>query len=515
MTPSVSYNVSSSPHVRSPLSTGHVMYDVILALLPATLFGVWHFGVHALLVVLMSVASAVVTEFVFDYVTGRENTLYDGSAVLTGLLLALCIPASVPLYIPYIGSVFAVLVVKCLFGGLGKNFMNPALGGRCFLLLSFGSAMTNYAVDGVSGATPLAQLGSGSAVNVVQVFTGHAGGVIGCSAFALLLGGLYLWVIDAIPWRIPVSILVSFAVFMGLFGGDGFNLPLLCVHLASGGVFMAAFFMATDPVTSPVTAPGQLIYGCCVGVLSGFFRVFGSSADSVSYAVILSNLATPLIDELIIPKPYAYRDSANDAPFTFDKKAWVPGVCAVVCVLGVCVGLLNGVAGVTAGIVEKRQLSESLTAYRALLPDAVDFSIPEATKKAIEGLDGAAWGSGFGNVIIQEAVSGTDAVGAAAGHVVTVRTMDGRDAPITLSVGFLPDGTLNGILYSELNETPGIGMKVEEESFTGQFVGIPAAALTLGSGIDAASGATISSTAVVNAVNAAIDFHIAYGDQMN
>ncbi len=515
MNPSVSYNVSSSPHIRSPLSTGQVMYDVILALMPATLFGIWHFGVHALFVVLMSVASAVLTEFVFDYLTGRGNTLYDGSAVLTGLLLALCIPASVPLYVPYIGSVFAILVVKCLFGGLGKNFMNPALGGRCFLLLSFGSAMTNYAVDGVSGATPLAQLDSGAAVNLVQVFTGHAGGVLGCSAFALLLGGLYLWVIDAIPWRIPVSILVSFAVFMGLFGGDGFDLPLLCLHMVSGGVFMAAFFMATDPVTSPVTAPGQLLYGCLVGLLSAFFRAFGSSADSVSYAVILSNICVPLIDELVIPKPFAYRDSAADAPFTFDRKALLPPVCAVVCVLAVSVGLLRGVAGVTAGVVEQRQLSENLTAYRVLLPEAVDFSIPGETAKAIEGLNGAAWGSGFGNAVIQEAVSGTDAVGASAGHVVTVRTMDGRDGPITLSVGFLPDGTLNGILYSELNETPGIGMKVEEDAFTGQFVGIPAGTLTLGSDIDAASGATISSTAVVNAVNAAIDFHIAYGDMMD
>ena len=515
MTPSVSYNVSSSPHVRSPLSTGQVMYDVILALMPATFFGIWHFGVHALFVVLMSVVSAVLTEFVFDYLTGRENTLYDGSAVLTGLLLALCIPASVPLYIPYIGSVFAILVVKCFFGGLGKNFMNPALGGRCFLLLSFGSAMTNYAVDGVSGATPLARLASGETVNLVQMFTGHGGGVLGCSAFALLLGGLYLWVIDAIPWRIPVSVLLSFGVFMGLFGGDGFNLPLLCAHLIGGGVFMAAFFMATDPVTSPVTAPGQLLYGCCVGVLSGFFRVFGSSADSVSYAIILSNLFTPLIDELIIPKPFAYRNSAADAPSGGFRKSMLPALCAAVCVLGVSVGLLRGVAGVTADVVEKRQLSENLTVYRALLPDAVDFSIPEETKQAIEALNGAAWGSGFGNAVIREAVSATDAVGAAAGHVVTVRTMDGRDGPITLSVGFLPNGTLNGILYSELNETPGIGMKVEEESFTGQFIGIPASTLSLGTEIDAASGATISSTAVLNAVNAAIDFHAAYGDKMN
>ena len=200
------YGVSSSPHVRGPLSAGGVMYDVILALMPATVFGVWRFGPHALRVILMSVVTAALTELVFDYVTGREDTVRDGSAVVTGLLLALCLPASVPLYVPYIGAVFAILVVKCLFGGLGKNFMNPALGGRIFLLLSFGGTMTRYTLDGVTGATPLASLASGDAVNVVQMWTGHAGGVIGCSALALFLGGLYLWVVDGIGWRIPVSV---------------------------------------------------------------------------------------------------------------------------------------------------------------------------------------------------------------------------------------------------------------------------------------------------------------------
>ena len=149
------YHVSSSPHVRSPLTTGAVMYDVILALLPAAVFGVWHFGVHALLIILMSVVSAVLTEFVFNALTGKENTLRDGSAVLTGLLLALCLPPQVPLYIPYIGAVFAIAVVKGLFGGLGRNILNPALAARCFLLLSFGGPMTRYFADGVAGARTL------------------------------------------------------------------------------------------------------------------------------------------------------------------------------------------------------------------------------------------------------------------------------------------------------------------------------------------------------------------------
>lgn len=512
----VSYHVSSSPHVRSRLTTGSVMYDVILALMPATFFGVWRFGFHALLVILMSVVSAVLTEYVFDYVTGRKNTVFDGSAVLTGLLLALCIPASVPLYVPYIGAVFAVLVVKGLFGGLGHNFINPALGGRCFLLISFGGTMTKYAVDGVTSATPLAQLDAGSAVNLVQMFTGHAGGVLGCSTFALLLGGLYLWVVDAIPWRIPASVLISFGVFVALFSGDGLTLAQFCAHLVGGGIVMAAFFMATDPVTSPVTAPGQLLYGAMIGFLSALFRVFGSSADSVSYAVILGNLCTPLIDELIIPKPFAYRKSAIEPlPTAPDRKKMMTSAACVICVAGVSIALLYGVAGVTSSIVEKRQLDEHLTTYRTLLPSATDFSLPSGAADAIANLGGESYGTAYGNVVIQEAAAGADAVGSPAGHVVTVRTLDGRDGPITLSVGFLPDGTLSGILYSELNETPGIGMNVQEESFTGQFVGIPAQILTLGSDVDAVSGATISSQAVLNAVNAAIDFHAAYGGAMN
>ena len=489
---SQTYQMSSSPHVRSPLTTGAVMYDVILALLPATVFGVWHFGVHALLIILMSVVSAVLTEFVFNAVTGKENTLRDGSAVLTGLLLALCLPPQAPLYIPYIGAVFAIAVVKGLFGGLGRNFLNPALAARCFLLLSFGGPMTQYFADGVSGATPLA---SGSA-DLLRILTGHAGGVIGCSAIALLLGGLYLLLSGGITWHIPVATIGSFTVFLLLFGKD-MTLPRLISQLAGGGVLMAAFFMATDPVTSPVSGPGQLIYGACVGILSGLLRRFGSSADSVSYAVLLSNLAAPVLDEYIVPRPYAFRNREGrpEAP----AKTWLPKTAeAVVVVAAVCTALALLVSSLTGGVVEKRRLAENAETYRAVLPGAENFEVPDS---AAEGLDAQE-----GSIRVDEVITAMDAAGNELGTVVSVTNPDGRDAPISLSVGILPDGTLSGIVYTDLNETPGIGMKVADPSFTEQFAGVKADRLTLGENIDAATGATVSSEAVVDAVNAALDF---------
>ncbi|MCC8161878.1 MAG: RnfABCDGE type electron transport complex subunit D, partial [Lachnospiraceae bacterium] len=248
------YNVSSSPHVRSKLTTGSVMLDVILCLMPVTVMGIWHFRLQAVLVILMSIVTATLTEFVFDYIAGRENTLKDGSAVLTGLLLALCLPAGVPLYIPFAGALFAVLIVKCFFGGLGHNFMNPALGGRCFLLISFSGIVTNYAVDGYSSATPLAQMAEGTAVSVTQMLVGNTSGVIGNSVAALFIGGLILWAMGGITFEIPVATLVSFAAFVAIFGGQGFDPVFILAHLAGGGIVMAAFFMATDPGTSPVTS---------------------------------------------------------------------------------------------------------------------------------------------------------------------------------------------------------------------------------------------------------------------
>ena len=505
------FPVSSSPHIRSRLSTGEVMYDVILALMPATFFGVWHFGFHALLVILMSVASAVAAEFVFDYLTGKPNTIMDGSAVLTGLLLALCLPPAVPLYVPYIGAVFAVVVVKGLFGGLGRNFINPALGGRCFLLLSFASSMTQYTVDGVTGATPLATLASGGTVNVVQMWTGHGGGVIGCSAIALLIGGLFLWAADGITWQIPISVIGAFTVFMAAFGGQGFSPSFLLAHIAGGGVIMAAFFMATDPVTSPVTGPGQLIYGACVGLLSGLFRVYGTGPDSVSYAILLSNLLSPVIDEFVIPRPFSYRGSNQDRAL-HPKEIAIPAavLCAVVVVAGIVIG---AVSGVTESAIAERRLAENLATYQEALPAAAEadsFGYPAAAVSALEALDGAVYGTAFGEAYINEAVAARDAGGSDIGYIISATSAEGREGPITLSVGILPDGTLTGIVYTEFNETPGIGTKANEPEFKGQFAGLNVGKITLNQDVDAASGATITSTATVNAVNAALDFFAAY-----
>ena len=494
------YNVSSGPHIRDRLTTGQAMYDVILALVPAAFFGVWLFGFRALLVLLMSITASVTGEWVFDYITGKENTLSDGSAVLTGLLLGLCLPATAPLYVPYLGGVFAVVVVKGLFGGLGKNFMNPALGGRIFLLLSFGSAMTQYAVDGVTGATPLASLAAGDTVSLMQVWTGHAGGVIGCSTLALLFGGLYLWAVDGITWQIPVSLVGSFALFMGIFGG-GFDPALLLTHIGSGGVIMAAFFMATDPVTSPVTGAGQLVYGALVGILSGLFRVYGSSTDSVSYAIVLGNLATPVIDACLVPRPFAYR--TQEGRNRFAHPAALACLAAAVCAV-----LLMGVRSATSGIIETRELSVQMDAARAAIGSEVEaLSYDDAAQAALAELDGAVYGTEFGNVVINSYTSAADASGNVLGALVSVTNQDGRDAPITLYAGILADGTVGGIVYTDLNETPGIGMKVENGEFTDQFRGLNG--LELGGNVEAVSGATISSRAVINAVNAALSFSAA------
>ena len=301
------YHVSSSPHARSRLTTGKVMRQVICALLPAAGFGIYRYGESALLVLAVSVLSAVLTEAVFDYIAKRPDTWKDGSAVVTGLLLALCLPAQVPLYVPLAGSFFAILFVKCFFGGLGHNFMNPALAGRCFLLISFSGVVADFSVDGVSAATPLETLASGGTVDAVEVFIGYGNGVIGGSILALCLGGLYLWAVDAITFEIPAAVVISFSAFIALFGGQGFDPEFILVHLAAGGVMMGAIFMATDPVTSPVTSAGQLVFGILIGILCGVFRVFGSAPDSASYAIIIANMTVPLIDEISVPLPYGLK----------------------------------------------------------------------------------------------------------------------------------------------------------------------------------------------------------------
>ncbi len=300
-------NVSSSPHVRSKATTKSIMYDVLIALLPATVFGVYHFGFYSLAIILITVASAVLTEYLYEVGTKRPVTIADGSAAVTGLLLALNMPPTIPLWIPVLGSIFAILVVKQLFGGIGQNFMNPALAARCLLLISFTGRMTTFAVDGVTGATPLASLKSGEAVDVASMFAGFTGGTIGeVSTIAILLGAIYLLVKKVINWVIPVVYIGTFVICLILFGGHGLDASFLLAHLCGGGLMLGAWFMATDYVTSPITKNGKIVFGVILGILTCVFRLFGGSAEGVSYAIILGNLCVPLIEKVTMPKAFGW-----------------------------------------------------------------------------------------------------------------------------------------------------------------------------------------------------------------
>lgn len=299
------YNISSSPHIRSKVTTGSIMLYVIIALLPATIFGVYTFGLSALLVVLITTASAVLTEYIYQKLMKKKVTIGDFSAALTGLLLALNLPAEAPWWMCVLGSVFAILIVKQVFGGLGQNFMNPALGARCFLLISFTGRMTTFVYDGVTGATPLALLKAGESVNLMDMLIGNEAGTIGeTSVIAILIGALFLIAMGIIDLRIPGTYIASFVVFIVLFGGHGLDLTYITAHLCGGGLMLGAWFMATDYVTSPITKTGQIVYGICLGVLTGLFRLFGGSAEGVSYAIIFSNLLVPLIEKITLPKPF-------------------------------------------------------------------------------------------------------------------------------------------------------------------------------------------------------------------
>ena len=297
--------VSSNPHIRSKVSTDKIMLMVIIALLPATGFGIYNFGIRALFHVLITIASCVLSELVFELIVKKKLTVGDMSAVVTGLLLALNLPVSAPLWIGIIGGAFAIIVVKMMFGGLGQNFMNPALAARFFLLISFPSLMTNFTCDAYSGATPLASLKAGESVNVYNMIIGKIPGTIGeTSMVAIVLGAVLLMLIGIIDIKIPGSYILTFVIFVGIFGGHGFDTYYLSAQLAGGGLMLGAFFMATDYVTRPVTRAGQVVFGIILGLLTGIFRIFGASSEGVSYAIIIGNLLVPLITKYTSPKPF-------------------------------------------------------------------------------------------------------------------------------------------------------------------------------------------------------------------
>lgn len=330
------FNVSAAPHVRSGVTTAQIMRDVAFALIPASIFGVYHFGFSAFLVLLVSITTCVVAEFLYEKLMKLPEKPYECSALVTGLLLGMNMPASAPIWMPIIGGAFAIIVVKMLYGGLGQNFMNPALAARCFLAICFGPRMTSFAVesfaaskasnealylfnygaagiDGITGATPLAALKAGSETpSILDMFLGFKGGVIGeTSAMMLLIGACYLLYRRVISLRIPMIYIGSFVVMIAVFGGKGIDPTFILTHILGGGLILGAFFMATDYVTCPVTKLGQIIFGICLGSLTAIFRLWGNSAEGVSYAIIFCNLLVPLIEKVTIPRPFGVGGKKN------------------------------------------------------------------------------------------------------------------------------------------------------------------------------------------------------------
>lgn len=305
------YKVSSNPHIHSKDTVSGIMKDVLIALAPAGLMGIYFFGIKALLVVAVSVISCVLSELAFEKITHRKVTINDCSAAVTGVLLAYCLPSTTPLWVVAIGGVFAIVVVKQLFGGIGQNFVNPALAGRAFLLASYPVQLSNWVLDGVSQATPLTALkeeGSQFVPNMqhcIDAFIGHVGGCIGeVSAIALIIGFAYLIWKKVISIRIPLVYILTVFVLSIFLGRNGFMSSNPVYELLTGGLLLGAFFMATDYTTSPMTPLGQIIMGLGCGILTVVIRMYGGYPEGVSYSILIMNLTVPLIDRFTKPKIY-------------------------------------------------------------------------------------------------------------------------------------------------------------------------------------------------------------------
>lgn len=298
------YRVSLAPYLRSKSTTQKMMLDVIIAMLPALAASIYFFGMNALMLTVVSVISCVVAEVFMQKLFKKKVTVSDLSAVITGILLAFNLPASAPWWMPVFGGFFAICIVKQIFGGIGSNFMNPALAARAAIMASWPGLITNYITpDGVASATPLQLMKAGTTgelPSLMDMAIGNIGGVIGetCSIL-LVLGGIYLIVKKVIDWKIPCLYILTTTVLLAAFGVD---IRLLPYHILGGGLILGAFFMATDFVTCPVTPNGRIIFAIGCGIITAIIRVYGGMAEGVSYAIILMNTATPLIESLTTPK---------------------------------------------------------------------------------------------------------------------------------------------------------------------------------------------------------------------
>lgn len=314
--------VSGTPHVRSKESIQSIMRDVIIALIPATAMGIYFFGIPALILIAVSIVASVFFEWLYQKLMKKTVTISDLSAVVTGLLLAMNLPASAPIWVPIVGAAFAIIFAKQLFGGLGQNFINPALAGRAFLLASYPTEMTTWTApvgfsgaDAVAVATPLATLKTGAMpdASLTDVILGtNIGGCIGeTCAIALIIGGIYLLVKHVISWRIPVLYILTVFVLTAAIGRKGLRVPVY--EIFTGGLMLGAFFMATDYASSPVTPKGQIIFAIGCGVITTLIRIFGGYPEGVSYSILIMNLAVPLIERFTEPKIFGALPKVKEA----------------------------------------------------------------------------------------------------------------------------------------------------------------------------------------------------------
>lgn len=517
--------VSASPHIREARSTTSIMGDVLIALLPAAVVGIFNFGFHAYLLIMACVVGCMVFEALIQRIFGKKITVRDLSAAVTGLLIALNLPPEFPIWMALIGCAFAIIVVKQMFGGIGQNFMNPALAARCFLMISFVGSMTRFTYDGITTATPLATLKAGGSVDLLSMFLGNEAGTIGeTSAAALLAGGIYLLLRRVINIRIPFFYLVSFSICIFIYALTAGNMCVydagifLAAHLLGGGLVLGAFFMATDYATSPITAAGKVVYGVLLGVLTFILRIFGASAEGVSYAIIISNLLVPLIE--MCTKPKAFGAGFESKPLSENRgfvdkkedkdKESTMRVTAAICIIGLVAGLALGtVYFVTKGPIEKTAEKNKQASYEKVFPEAEEFVSAEdismdTANARIEEL-------GASGVTLDEIVYAKSG-GETAGYIVIVTTHEGYAGDIQMALGVDLNGVITGLTMLSIGETTNLGMEARDDpSFAAQYVGKPVDSFTVvktepanENEIKAISGATITSNAVTNAVNTAL-----------
>lgn len=528
--------ISSSPHVRSKDTTSDIMFDVMVALMPALGFGLYLHGWYVLLLTAICILTCVGCEALFQKGMHKKVTVGDYSAALTGLLLALNLPPELPVWMAVLGSAFAIIVVKQLFGGLGQNFMNPALGARCFLLLSFSRYMTAFVYDGVSTATPLAILKNGGSVSVKDMFFGYTAGTIGeTSAIALLIGAAYLLIRRVISPKIPLIYIGTFAICIAIYAATkNYDVAeYTAAHICGGGLMLGAWFMATDYVTSPITPVGKIIYAIILGLLTFVLRIFGGSAEGVSFAIIISNLLVPLIERVTAPKAFgvvakkkeaAKQEAKEEKEEATETKADVKApvdfkgvmraiiaICLITLFMGAALGTIYNI---TKDPIEKTEQKAKEEAYQEVYPlayDIVPYSETFGTddEAVIEALNKKVQDNGFSSVTIDEIMCASSDY--RPGYVFLVTTSAGYGGDIQFAIGVTNKKEVTGIKFLKISETAGLGMEATKSEFIDQFIGKMVSEFELHKGdasefyqVDAVSGATITSTAVVDAINAVL-----------